>query len=1254
MALAVVMLMTALPMNALAACMHSYIRAYTCENENMHSYVSQCRKCGDIRMGWGYSDWEDHVFDANGVCYYCGYQKECSHPSVHKVANYENANMHSSYSVCDVCGATVMGPGYSGWEDHTWGANDTCIWCGYRRECPHSSATATYFPYSASQHKMSLTCNTCGVTYYTWPESHSWEYGMWTAVSDTQHERSVSCVCGESRTETADHSFSGDVCTACGFVRQTQPAVTASVTLYASGPSGDLGPAGGEISSETVPASYTVYAEAEGCTVTGIAYDYDGWMQYSAGSSVTITAYDESDFATTIFTAYTDVPGVTATFAVNFKFVRHASAYIMWNTSEDAVIRSIVGNGMVQYLTYPMTIPNSYEVQGNLTDEQEAEIQALIGVRDGKTYTVNYTRTVWVYTPAEYSPTGQRIDRGSYDGNDSAAIEECIRTWGWTAATCEAIRQAANSSLAFTTALEADCLASWVNTTNGATLHSQAFGTDAVITPSHSAVVSVSYSDWSGAGGYVYESLAYSGDRSGTSTAQTYSQTYTVRSKPLRVIFYCHPVVTSGGITVRAVDGDTNDIIPTATVSCGSRSGSNPSTFTGVSLGTHTCSASAPGYSSASAAVTVTSSEPSKTVTLKLYRQVGTVTVTVRDAETRAVIPCASVSGGGTSVSTDSSGVAVFPNLPFGSYTFTASADGYYPGSASAVISSTAKDTSVTIYLDPMPKSGTITVTVRDADTGAAIPNASVWSNALSGTTDSWGEVTFSGIPFGDYDFTAESDGYYPGSGSATISVDTVAASTTIWLTPLPTSGTLTVIVTDDVTGKAISAASVTGAGRSGTTNSRGQCVFYDVPFGYYTIDASKTGYIPGSGSIVIDSVSATLEIRLIPLPTSGTINVTVLDLDTHAAIRDADVYSSTVSGTTNTSGKIRFTNLPFGSYTFRAAAAKYIPASGTASISAYSPEASVVIYLKKMHFDLSVRGELNGTVYKGSTIMVSAHAGNIVGEDLTPDNPATVKMTAKNAAGTVFNTQTKSVIIPAGESNLVWFTLTVPDTDRLEIDFTVSPPEGEDAVPSNNLDHLSIPVYDLPARNCKDAEMTDTAPASYYYSVYAGLSAPARSWDVWEWEDGGFVHKTYTAHLDITAYVLPDETAGTRDSSGGNWMTRSGYGIRTEVSVSTDTESDAIAGNAKVDVFFPEHVYSEEEKKSDRLERVGDHYEFRVLTTSVGNRRMHTVPLWYPDGTYALKYYVYDVWCPAGMLSGCANASLEIRGDMYDDLYAN
>ena len=46
----------------------------------------------------------------------------------------------------------------------------------------------------------------------------------------------------------------------------------------------------------------------------------------------------------------------------------------------------------------------------------------------------------------------------------------------------------------------------------------------------------------------------------------------------------------------------------------------------------------------------------------------------------------------------------------------------------------------------------------------------------------------------------------------------------------------------------------------------------------------------------------------------------------------------------------------------------------------------------------------------------------------------------------------------------------------------------------------------------------------------------------------------------------------------------------------------------------------------------------------------------WYtvliPDRPYTVKYIAYDVWCPAGMLSGKSHARVSIDGDMYDDLY--
>ena len=120
----------------------------------------------------------------------------------------------------------------------------------------------------------------------------------------------------------------------------------------------------------------------------------------------------------------------------------------------------------------------------------------------------------------------------------------------------------------------------------------------------------------------------------------------------------------------------------------------------------------------------------------------------------------------------------------------------------------------------------------------------------------------------------------------------------------------------------------------------------------------------------------------------------------------------------------------------------------------------------------------------------------------------------------------------------------------------------------------------------------------------------------------------------------------------------KSGYGI----GISIDNGTKSVSGcttpvstaytNAQYTVAtFPEFKYQQTANNCRTLQLVSGQWMFRQ-NGSYG--KLHFTPLWYPDGTYALMYYVYDVWCPAGMLDGCANASLEIRGDMYDDLYAN
>ena len=202
--LAVITLFGLMPVTASAACSHNWTKIYVIENSNMHSYKSKCSLCGEVKEGWGYSGWENHSYNSSGTCV-CGHQKQtCSHASTSKVCKYENSNMHSYDSKCNSCGKTLTGYGYSGWENHSFSGN-TCSSCGYTKSCSHSDNTRKYENSSSTQHKTWQHCNDCGINYNTTTASHSWDYGSWTSISDSQHKRTLSCVCGVSKTETASH-----------------------------------------------------------------------------------------------------------------------------------------------------------------------------------------------------------------------------------------------------------------------------------------------------------------------------------------------------------------------------------------------------------------------------------------------------------------------------------------------------------------------------------------------------------------------------------------------------------------------------------------------------------------------------------------------------------------------------------------------------------------------------------------------------------------------------------------------------------------------------------------------------------------------------------------------------------------------------------------------------------------------------------------------------------------------------------------
>ena len=736
------------------------------------------------------------------------------------------------------------------------------------------------------------------------------------------------------------------------------------------------------------------------------------------------------------------------------------------------------------------------------------------------------------------------------------------------------------------------------------------------------------------------------------------SASVTKAGDSLSVTIYLTPI---GSVTVYVRDKATNALISGASIT-GSGSGTTNSSgsvsFGSLQIGTYSYTASKSGYISGSGSASVTKAGDSLSVTIYLT-PIGSVTVYVRDKATNALISGATITGSGTGT-TSSSGTVTFGNLQIGTYNYTASKSGYLSGTGSASVTKAGDNLSVTIYLTPI---GSVTVYVRDGNTNALISGATVSGAGTSGTTNSSGAVRFNNLQINTYSFTASASGYISGSGSASVTKAGDSLSVTIYLTPI---GSITVYVRDQVTNALISGATVSGSGTSGTTNSSGAVRFNNLQINTYTFSASASGYRNGSVSASVtkagDAITAT--IYLTPI---GSITVYARDKDTNALLSGVTIAGAGTSGTTNTSGAVRFSNLTMGTYSFTATKYGYTSGTGMATLTYAGQATSVTIYLENRTADVSITANpINGTVYRGSQIMVAATVHNDSVLIFKNTNPLSVTMTARKDGSTVISTQTKTVICPANESNLVWFPVDVPasgySAGNVQFTFSVSVPSGYvDPDMTNNTSSKTVTASVLPQRQVPDPDFQLEAPSSFTYSKYQNNTANTRTWSVWEW-NGSFVKRTYDASLTTKAALSPDATAGWSKYNSTNqlWTTRSGYGFNTAVTVSlSGVTTDMFAGHAKVNAYYPEFGYTSAQDKSSMLrmesENTGGYkaeFTFASNTDTISKNKMHVTPVWFPDGAYSVKYEVYDVWTPSGVLTAGTYAIINIEGSMYDDYY--
>lgn len=294
-------------------------------------------------------------------------------------------------------------------------------------------------------------------------------------------------------------------------------------------------------------------------------------------------------------------------------------------------------------------------------------------------------------------------------------------------------------------------------------------------------------------------------------------------------------------------------------------------------------------------------------------------------------------------------------------------------------------------------------------------------------------------------------------------------------------------------------------------------------------------------------------------------------------------------------------------------------------------------------------------------------------GSQIDPDSPASVTFHILGSSYT-----RTSIVIPEGESQLVWVKWHTPSTPQ---SVTISVSSSKGSLSDNSISANVVVLNDNTPPNPTATDRNDSfrvpeAPnsnttASNSWSVWSAYWVPNWVWQedwVWEddpswpsggewvdhgkWVDDGFWqydNTTYRATLTSNMDLEPDS----KDPTAQGKVMRSGYGVNINVTADMNTSaslSNVTAGQTAV-TYFPEFAYSTYWRVLDpTVDRFSSTFAFKQNPFSTYNDRVHFSPVWYPDGPYTAYTVLEDAWTPAGMLSAQLIDSTTIDGSVFDD----
>jgi hypothetical protein len=254
-----------------------------------------------------------------------------------------------------------------------------------------------------------------------------------------------------------------------------------------------------------------------------------------------------------------------------------------------------------------------------------------------------------------------------------------------------------------------------------------------------------------------------------------------------------------------------------------------------------------------------------------------------------------------------------------GTYTVTASLNGYTTGSQSNVIVQNGLTTTVNFTLNHIPQ-GTIEGTVILTNGPGNVTIVVVHAGTQTTNPDATGHYSLPVSP-GTYNVIATLTAYIPDTVyGVTVADGQTVSNVNLSLTLAPTNGFITGTVTLNGGTGNVTQVIVNAGGFTTNPNSSG---FYtlDVPAGLYDVTASLTGYLPQmiiGVQVIVGQTTPNINFSLDPAGTAGTIQGHVTITGGTADVTQADITAGSYSTHPDAAGDYSLT-VPAGTYSVTA-----------------------------------------------------------------------------------------------------------------------------------------------------------------------------------------------------------------------------------------------------------------------------------------------------------------------------------------------